>query len=408
MAEPRPLAGAVPGRAGPDPLASDDRNREQRAAESRLRHARRHLPRWRPIIVTSVGVALAIVSAGIASGPRAASAGAVPGGALPPSLYAATTAGPDFAVYLDSWRLATVGSANVEAVWRVENRGPATDADGQGVASVNTPGLTWVDPTPDPPSTFRGFSIPPLAAGATFLITTRVHADDTSSFVLQMHVQVPGAPYVMDANSADNDALLVVRPAPPPPPPPPVAPQPPPGSPVTVTALKPQTSLAAKPGTCRASAPDFSAIFSYTGLPQGFRLTVTYPRGTVVNQWPADTGFPPGTTRVVFGAWGLGLDPSTAVEGTSEIIVSDTERPKVVPPRSAVLATTARSARGAKVAFKTLRATDNCPGVRVVAKPPSGSTFRVGTTTVTFTATDASGNTATAKLRVKVRSRVAP
>ena len=177
---------------------------------------------------------------------------------------------------------------------------------------------------------------------------------------------------------------------------------------MTVTALKPQTSLAAEPGTCRATAPDFSAIFSYTGLPQGFRLTVTYPRGTVVNQWPADTGFPVGTTRAVLGAWGLGLDPSTAVEGTAEIIVSDTERPKVVPPRSAVLATTARSARGAKVAFKTLRATDNCPGVRVVAKPRSGSTFRVGTTTVTFTATDASGNTATAKLRVKVRTRVAP
>lgn len=44
--------------------------------------------------------------------------------------------------------------------------------------------------------------------------------------------------------------------------------------------------------------------------------------------------------------------------------------------------------------------TDNCPGVTAVCSPPSGSIFPVGTTTVTCTATDASGNTATCTFTV--------
>jgi hypothetical protein len=37
---------------------------------------------------------------------------------------------------------------------------------------------------------------------------------------------------------------------------------------------------------------------------------------------------------------------------------------------------------------------DNCAGATAVCSPPSGSTFSVGTTTVTCTATDGAGNTA--------------
>jgi hypothetical protein len=49
-------------------------------------------------------------------------------------------------------------------------------------------------------------------------------------------------------------------------------------------------------------------------------------------------------------------------------------------------------------------ASDNCPGQSVVCNPPSGSTFPVGTTTVTCTATDTSGNTATCSFTVNVSS----
>jgi len=45
-------------------------------------------------------------------------------------------------------------------------------------------------------------------------------------------------------------------------------------------------------------------------------------------------------------------------------------------------------------------ATDNCPGVMTSCTPPSGSSFSLGTTTVTCTATDTSGNTATCSFTV--------
>jgi len=47
-------------------------------------------------------------------------------------------------------------------------------------------------------------------------------------------------------------------------------------------------------------------------------------------------------------------------------------------------------------------ATDNCPGVTVESDPASGSTFPLGTTTVTATATDAAGNTSTCSFTVAV------
>jgi hypothetical protein len=55
----------------------------------------------------------------------------------------------------------------------------------------------------------------------------------------------------------------------------------------------------------------------------------------------------------------------------------------------------ATSPSGAVVTFTLPTADDNCPGVTVSANPASGSTFAIGDTTVTVTATDASDNTAT-------------
>jgi hypothetical protein len=54
------------------------------------------------------------------------------------------------------------------------------------------------------------------------------------------------------------------------------------------------------------------------------------------------------------------------------------------------------------VTYVTPTATDNCPGVTVACVPASGSVFPLGTTTVTCTATDASGNTATCSFSVRV------
>src|SRR5258708_14162031 len=53
-------------------------------------------------------------------------------------------------------------------------------------------------------------------------------------------------------------------------------------------------------------------------------------------------------------------------------------------------------------------AADNCPGVSVVSVPASGSSFAVGTTTVTSTATDAHGNSATCSFTVTVSDNEPP
>src|SRR5262249_28599561 len=46
--------------------------------------------------------------------------------------------------------------------------------------------------------------------------------------------------------------------------------------------------------------------------------------------------------------------------------------------------------------------TDNCPGATFVCSPPSGSNLPLGTTAITCTATDTSGNTATCGFKVTV------
>jgi hypothetical protein len=61
-------------------------------------------------------------------------------------------------------------------------------------------------------------------------------------------------------------------------------------------------------------------------------------------------------------------------------------------------------ATNTQVNYANPQATDNNPGVTVSCSPPSGSSFSVGTTTVTCTATDAAGNTATCSFNVDVFS----
>jgi hypothetical protein len=61
----------------------------------------------------------------------------------------------------------------------------------------------------------------------------------------------------------------------------------------------------------------------------------------------------------------------------------------------------AQGASGAVVTYTT-SATDDSGGVTVTCVPPSGSTFPIGTTTVTCTATDAANNTTSGSFTVTV------
>jgi HYR domain len=86
--------------------------------------------------------------------------------------------------------------------------------------------------------------------------------------------------------------------------------------------------------------------------------------------------------------------------------VFDNTPPSVTCPASIVTPTEPGQASAA-VSFAAT-ATDNCPGVSVACSPPSGSRFPAGTSVVTCTATDGSGNTASCFFSVVVVDREPP
>jgi endonuclease/exonuclease/phosphatase family metal-dependent hydrolase len=107
--------------------------------------------------------------------------------------------------------------------------------------------------------------------------------------------------------------------------------------------------------------------------------------------------FPKGTTTVTCSV----ADASGNASNCSfTVTVNDTQPPSISCPANI----TVPCALGQCSALATfsVTATDNCPGVTVVANPPSGSSFPKGTTTVTATATDGSGNTASCSFTVTV------
>ena len=87
------------------------------------------------------------------------------------------------------------------------------------------------------------------------------------------------------------------------------------------------------------------------------------------------------------------------------ITVVDTQPPIITCPTNIVAVaqqTCPPTVTSTVVTFPPPNASDNCPGVTVACVPPSGSPLPVGTSTVTCTATDAVGNTATCSFSVAV------
>jgi hypothetical protein len=114
--------------------------------------------------------------------------------------------------------------------------------------------------------------------------------------------------------------------------------------------------------------------------------TVTGPCGTVTASPASGSFFPVGTVTVNATETGGAACSFT-------VTVNDTQLPTITVPANMSL-TLAEGQTSAVVSYPPPNASDNCPGVTVASVPPSGSTFLVGTTTVTATATDASQNTA--------------
>ncbi len=134
-----------------------------------------------------------------------------------------------------------------------------------------------------------------------------------------------------------------------------------------------------------------------TGAYQEFNLTGTAPAGTA-------------TIRVKFFRPNSGTNNEAWVDDVCFGLVQPAATSITLANGQNVSATAASGASSANVTYATPAASTTCPqgGLNIVSSgPASGSSFPVGTTTVTFTATDACGNSETSSLLVTVNPGVA-
>jgi hypothetical protein len=128
---------------------------------------------------------------------------------------------------------------------------------------------------------------------------------------------------------------------------------------------------------------------------------------------PAGNVFPVGNTIVTYTA--TDASGNTAMD-TQTVTVTDNTVPVVTAPAAVTLFTGAGATScGVTVAnldttLGTGSATDNCPGVGAVTRSgvPAGNVFPLGNTTVTYSATDAHGNTGSATQVVTVVDNTPP
>ena len=169
-----------------------------------------------------------------------------------------------------------------------------------------------------------------------------------------------------------------------------------------------QLEIARRPYTCPGQACTLNApadiITNHD--PGQCGAVVNYPAPTfsgfcgVVTSSPASGSFfPTGTTTVTITGTKSG---GSTVTSTFNVTVNDAQAPVITCPSNISAATGTNSVTA--VVNYDVTAMDNCPGLTVVSNPASGSAFHAGTTTVTSTATDASGKTATCTFNVTVKS----
>jgi hypothetical protein len=153
------------------------------------------------------------------------------------------------------------------------------------------------------------------------------------------------------------------------------------------------------PGQCSAAvnvppatATDDCAIVTVNGSrADGRPLTDPYPKGVTLINWTATDQWNNNTATC-----------------QQRVTVLDLEKPVLSSCPANIVKSTDPGLCSAVVTFTAPTATDNCPGVTVSCSPASGTAFPKGTTTVTCTATDASGNQSTCQFTVTVNDTEAP
>jgi hypothetical protein len=149
------------------------------------------------------------------------------------------------------------------------------------------------------------------------------------------------------------------------------------------------------------------ANITTTTAPGECSAVVSYPAATasdncsgvnVSYSTPSGALFPRGTAIVSATATDASGNTATC---SFSVTVVDTETPKIVCPAD-ITTTAAPGQCAALVNYPAAVVSDNCSGVNVSYSEVSGALFPKGTTTVTATASDASGNTATCSFSVTI------
>jgi hypothetical protein len=116
------------------------------------------------------------------------------------------------------------------------------------------------------------------------------------------------------------------------------------------------------------------------------------PAGTIVCAPLANTTFAKGVTTVSCTITDTAT-PANTFTNSFEVRVIDNQPPTLGPcPANQTVNESSPGSGSATVTYASPTSNDNCPGQTVTCTPASGSSFPVGTTTVTCTATDTSGN----------------
>lgn len=163
-------------------------------------------------------------------------------------------------------------------------------------------------------------------------------------------------------------------------------------------------TITIEPSTANISGPSSvtAEATSHSGASAHFSLTAFDFDGSLTPTCSHVSGstFPLGTTQVTCSASGANSVPGTK---TFPVNVVDRRQPIIGPTSN--ISVTATSAQGALVTFPLPTVTDIAdPNPAVTLSHQSGSLFPHGSTTVTITARDASGNTATRNFTVTVNA----
>jgi len=180
---------------------------------------------------------------------------------------------------------------------------------------------------------------------------------------------------------------------------------------ITVTDPTPPTIAAPANVTAYTGASATSCSTTVSDAVLGAATASDNCGGVTVTRSPAGNTFPVGDTTVTWTATDAAGNTATA---TQTVTVVDNTPPTVTPPANVTAYTGVGAVSCSTVVSDAVlgaaAADDNCAGVGTVTRSgvPSGNVFPVGTTTLTYSVTDAHGNSASATQTVTVIDNTPP